>query len=231
MKSLLAIILTLTSVWLLACTEKEVISSIMPEINHVKLLALGDSYTIGQSVAENNRWPNLLAEKMRSVNVNTDSVRIIAKTGWRTDNLASAIAQQNQLKDWNLVGLLIGVNNQYQGRSVVDYGPEFEALLQTAIELAGGDTSHVFVVSIPDYGYTPFGQSNQVQISAELDEFNDVNRTISMQYGVAYYNITPISREGIDRPELVASDNLHPSGVQYREWVESFYMQVAEQLR
>lgn len=221
----------IAAVWLLACKPDEEPQTANPPIHGVRLLALGDSYTIGQSVATNDRWPNQLARELARGNIFVDSVRIIAKTGWRTDNLANAIATQNPDSNWNLVGLLIGVNNQYQGRSVQDYAPEFEELLETAITLAGGNKDHVFVVSIPDYGFTPFGQSDQPRISAELDQFNAVNRSISQQYQVAYYDITPISREGLARPELVAGDNLHPSGIQYEEWVESFWIRVAEQLR
>lgn len=229
MKALLLIAFACVS--LFACADEDTPKPQSEPIRQVRLLALGDSYTIGQSVAEADRWPNQLARKMAAGNVFVDSVRIIAKTGWRTDNLADAIATQQPDSNWNLVGLLIGVNNQYQGRPVSAYGPEFEALLQTAIALAGGNRAHVFVLSIPDYGYTPFGQSNQPQISAEIDQFNEVNRTITQQYGVAYYDITPISREGFARPELVASDNLHPSGVQYQEWVDQYWMWIADQLR
>lgn len=229
MKALLIIAMSCLS--LLACADEDAPLPQPEPIRQVRLLALGDSYTIGQNVAEADRWPNQLARKLAAGNVFVDSVRIIAKTGWRTDNLADAIATQQPDSNWNLVGLLIGVNNQYQGRPVSAYGPEFEALLQTSIALAGGNREHVFVLSIPDYGYTPFGQSNQPQISAAIDEFNAVNRAIALQYNVAYYDITPISREGFDRPDLVASDRLHPSGVQYAEWVDKYWMWIAEQLR
>jgi acyl-CoA thioesterase-1 len=122
---------------------------------------------------------------------------------------------------------LIGVNNQYQGLPVEAYGPEFSALLERAIALAAGDAGRVFVVSIPDYGYTPFGVNNQSTISAELAQFNDTCRTRTLARGVAHFNITPISQEWPDTPGLVAADGLHPSGEQYGRWVASFADEVA----
>lgn len=201
-------------------------------LRNLRLLALGDSYTIGESVAVPERWPNQLADSLRKEAVLVDSVKIIATTGWRTDQLMAAINQQSPDSAWNLVGLLIGVNNQFQGRSLSVYETEFEDLLNRAIALAGGDRSKVFVISIPDYAYTPYGQANnQQQISAGIDQFNAANRSITESYGIAYYNITPISREGIDKPEYVASDGLHPSGIQYGQWVSSFYREIATGLR
>jgi lysophospholipase L1-like esterase len=186
----------------------------------IRYLALGDSYTIGESVAEKDRWPVQLAAKLKDEGYKIEALKIIATTGWRTDDLSRAIASAGISKDYNLVSLLIGVNNQYQGRSAESYAPEFEELLNTAIAYAGGDKSKVFVVSIPDYGYTPFGKDRQAAISKAIDEFNTVNKTIAEKLGVLYIDITPISREGFSDPGLVASDGLHPSGKMYGEWVE-----------
>ncbi|PRY99904.1 putative secreted protein (Por secretion system target) [Marinilabilia salmonicolor] len=191
----------------------------------LKFLALGDSYTIGQSVPESKRWPVQLANILQAQGIATGEVRIIAQTGWRTDNLINAISNTTLKSDYNLVSLLIGVNNQYQGGSISTYSEEFEELLQTAIELAGNDKSNVMVVSIPDYAYTPFGNGS-ANISREIDQFNAVNKDITQRYGVAYHNITPISRRGLSEPELVASDGLHPSGEQYKLWAEK----IAEEL-
>lgn len=185
----------------------------------VKFLALGDSYTIGQSVAVNERWPVQLVSTLRARGVECDDPFIIATTGWRTDNLDNAITQAMLEPEYNLVSLLIGVNNYYQGKTVESYKPEFEALLNKAIALAGGNKENVFVVSIPDYGYTPFGKSNQVTISAGIDLFNAANKSITEQAGVTYINITDISRRGLAEPDLVATDGLHPSGKMYSEWV------------
>jgi len=204
------------------------LSSFGQEINRnepLRFLALGDSYTIGQSVPENERWPVQLANVLQSQGITTEEVRIIAQTGWRTDNLRNAIVNANLKSDYNLVSLLIGVNNQYQGGSISTYSTEFEELLQTAIELAGNDKSNVMVISIPDYAYTPFGNGSAT-ISRQIDQFNAVNKNITDRYGVAYHNITPISRRGLAEPNLVASDGLHPSGEQYTLWVN----QVAAEL-
>jgi lysophospholipase L1-like esterase len=188
----------------------------------VKFLALGDSYTIGESVAISERWPVQLIQRLRTEKgFACDDPRIIATTGWRTDNLKNAITTANiQPNEYNLVSLLIGVNNQYQGKTVESYAPEFEELLETAIALAGGNKSHVFVLSIPDYGYTPFGKNKQAEISAELDQFNAVNKSIAERLSIKYFNITDISRRGLAEPDLVANDGLHPSGNMYTEWVD-----------
>jgi lysophospholipase L1-like esterase len=185
-----------------------------------KFLALGDSYTIGESVKEEERWPELLATELRKKGKSIEKPRIIATTGWRTDQLKKAIEEANLKPEYDLVSLLIGVNNQYQGKSAESYAPEFEELLNIAIKLAGGKKENVFVVSIPDYGFTPFGQPKQEQISKALDEYNAINKKITENAGVQYFNITNISRKGFEQPDLVADDTLHPSGVQYKLWVE-----------
>jgi lysophospholipase L1-like esterase len=183
-------------------------------------LALGDSYTIGESVKESERWPVLLAKALSNRGVKVSSPRIIATTGWRTDNLKEAIIKADLSNNYDLVSLLIGVNNQYQGKPASQYAVEFEELLKMAIRLAKGKASNVFVVSIPDYGYTPFGLSKQETISKQLDEFNAINQRIARQYKVAWYNITDISRNGLTDPSLVAEDGLHPSGKMYALWVD-----------
>jgi lysophospholipase L1-like esterase len=184
-----------------------------------KFLALGDSYTIGESVSEDQRWPNQLAAALSKRGIATAIPKIIATTGWRTDDLKNAILKDNPSKNYDLVSLLIGVNNQYQGKSAEVYAPEFEALLKMAIEFAGGKKENVFVVSIPDYGFTPFGKEKKETISKAIDQFNEVNRSIAEKYNVKYFDITPISRRGFEDPELVASDGLHPSAKMYQQWV------------
>lgn len=185
----------------------------------VRFLALGDSYTIGQSVSASERWPDQLVSELSSQGYNVAELRIIAQTGWRTDNLQSAISQLLPLNGYNLVSLLIGVNNQFQGGSIQTYTQQFDDLLQQAIWLAGNNPRHVFVLSIPDYAYTPFGGGNPA-ISAAIDEFNSVNRLITETYNVRYIDITPISRKGLEDPSLVAIDGLHPSGKMYGLWVQ-----------
>lgn len=183
-------------------------------------LALGDSYTIGESVAETERWPVQLANALTERGTAVAKPQIIAVTGWRTDNLKNGIEIAQLKSTYDMVSLLIGVNNQYQGKSIEEYATEYEELLNMAIKFAGDDRSRVFVVSIPDYGYTPFGEPKKDTISVEIDAFNKVNKEITESYGVSYFNITDISREGLKDPALVADDKLHPSGKQYTMWVE-----------
>jgi lysophospholipase L1-like esterase len=188
--------------------------------NHVKFLALGDSYTIGESVAVNERWPVQLTNALLKKGLICDEPKIIATTGWRTDDLMRAIQNTKLSNDYTLVSILIGVNNFYQGKSIDTYANECESLLVTAIKLAGQNKQHVFVVSIPDYGFTSFGESDQVRISKGIDAFNAVNKKISEKYGVAWFDITDISRQGLKEPSLVAGDGLHPSGKMYSQWVD-----------
>lgn len=190
----------------------------------VRYLALGDSYTIGESVPTNESWPIQLRDSLVERGVLVSQTRVIAATGWRTDNLLAAIeGQQLATKNYNLVSLLIGVNDQYQQRPIEQYEPHFRELLDSCLFYAGYDTSSVFVVSIPDYAYTPFGQrrSNPNAISEQLDGYNAINRRVSQEYGIRYFNITPISRLGLSNTDLVAGDELHPSGYQYTLWVRA----------
>jgi lysophospholipase L1-like esterase len=181
--------------------------------NNVRYLALGDSYTIGESVAPADRFPVQLARELH-----VGQPQIIAKTGWTTDELNAAIDAANITGTYELVTLLIGVNNQYRGRDAEQYRGEFAALLQRAIGFAGGDAKNVVVVSIPDWGVTPFAEGrNRAEIAAAIDRYNAVNREETARAGARYVDITPVSR-GTD-PGLVASDGLHPSGQQYAAWV------------
>ncbi|MDF1571247.1 MAG: SGNH/GDSL hydrolase family protein [Bacteroidales bacterium] len=186
----------------------------------VRFLALGDSYTIGQSVEENQRWPVQLIDVLKEeYGIQDAEVDIIARTGWTTGNLKAGIAQQlDTEKEYNLASLLIGVNNQYQGLDFNIYAPEFRELLDIAISAVGGDTGKVFIVSIPDYAFTPSFR-NDARVSSEIDAYNAVNESIAREYGVLYFNTTPISRNGLENPDLVADDQLHPSGLQYKQWV------------
>ena len=191
-----------------------------PKKSQIKFLALGDSYTIGESVDEKQRWPVQLADALRTAGYTIETPHIIATTGWRTDQLKKVIEEANLAPEYNLVSLLIGVNNQYQGKTAESYAPEFEELLNMAVKLAGGKKENVLVVSIPDYGFTPFGYPKQKEISKALDEYNAISKRITEKAGVRYVNITDISRNGLTDPELVAYDKLHPSGKQYKLWVD-----------
>lgn len=186
-------------------------------------LALGDSYTIGTGVPESDRFPVQLQERLTADGYDMIPPLIIATNGWTTGNLLTSTSNFTPDSAFSLVSLLIGVNNQFQGRPIEEYADHFDELIRRAIEYAGNDTDRVFVVSIPDYGVTPFGQSmNPAEIAAEIDAFNAINRDISESYNVSYFNITGISREAASNPALIAPDNLHPSGVQYGMWIDLF---------
>ena len=188
----------------------------------INYLALGDSYTIGESVVENGRYPVQLQRTLEKKGYRfTNEVKIIATTGWTTQNLLDAMAAQlSDSARYDMVSLLIGVNNQFQGRDLEEYKSQFLTLLQKAIQLTGGRKERVFVISIPDYGYTPFGHRTQASISPAIDKFNAANWYITDSAGVKYFDITPISRKGLDVPELVAGDGLHPSEIMYKQWVD-----------
>ncbi|MFK7948077.1 MAG: SGNH/GDSL hydrolase family protein [Saprospiraceae bacterium] len=198
----------------------------------INYLALGDSYTIGQSVAETKRFPVQLIDSLRGRDYLANDAKIIAQTGWRTDNLMNAIIAEELTDTFDIVSLLIGVNNQFQGRTVEQYRAPFRELLEKAIELTGGDATKVFVVSIPDYGVTPFGMTrNPEEIAEEIDEFNAANLEISDSLNVTYFNITPISRQAENNPDLIANDGLHPSGEMYRLWVKLMLDEVENMVR
>jgi lysophospholipase L1-like esterase len=185
----------------------------------VRILALGDSYTIGEAVSPTERWPVLLASSLRAEGLEVEDPRIVATTGWRTDQLKQAVEEARlPMTHFNLVFLLIGVNNQYQGKNAQSYEAEFRELLERAIALASGK-ARVMVLSIPDYGFTPFGEDKRETISREIDQYNAVNRRIASDEGVVYLDITGLTRRGLQHPELVAADGLHPSGAMYGEWV------------
>lgn len=199
-----------------------------------RYLALGDSYTIGESVVPSERWPNQLQAELEAAlsDESFDDATILATTGWTTSNLSQALSNSGyEDESWDLVSLLIGVNNQYQGAALEQYEVEYEDLLQRAISAAGEREGRVFVVSIPDYGYTPFGVNNQGQISTELEGFNAACKAITESYGVAYFNITTISQEWPEVEGLVAEDGLHPSALQYSMWVDTFHEQVQDLLQ
>ncbi|MFD0326796.1 SGNH/GDSL hydrolase family protein [Lysobacter gummosus] len=184
-------------------------------------LALGDSYTIGEAVPESGRWPVQLTVQLREHGIAVDAPRIIATTGWTTDELALALDLAEPLGQWDFVSLLIGVNNQYRGRSAVQYAAEFRDLLRRAIGYARSRADRVLVLSIPDWGATPFGATDQrgpAAIGAELDVFNRSAAQVCAQLGVAFVDITPVSRERASEAIMLAEDGLHPSAAMYAQW-------------
>jgi lysophospholipase L1-like esterase len=190
-------------------------------------LALGDSYTIGESVSEGDRFPVQAVKLLNTQGFNFTAPEIIARTGWTTHDLLQAIDKKQLQHNFTVVSLLIGVNNQYQGRSLNEYKQEFRQLLEKAIVFANHQAQHVFVLSIPDYSVTPFaGHLNQAGIAAEIDRFNEENRIIAENYKVHYINITDASRKVRVQPDLLASDGLHYSGAAYLSWASLLVQEI-----
>ena len=189
----------------------------------LRMLALGDSYTIGESVAVVDRYPVQVVRRLRdSDHVFFDRPEIIATTGWTTGNLLEAISVSRPAGPYSVVTLLIGVNNQYQGRSLSEYGEQLTTLLRQAIVLAGNRASHVLVLSIPDYSVTPFGRSasSPSQIAAQIDSFNFIGRQVTARHGAEWLDITTESRKAAKDMSLVAADGLHFSGKEYELWAQ-----------
>lgn len=184
-------------------------------------LALGDSYTIGEGVPGTANFPHQAVQLLNEACYTFNPPTIIAKTGWTTDELQQAITAAHPANDYDMVTLLIGVNNQYRGRSSTEYAGEFESLLQQAIAFAAQQPQHVFVLSIPDWGATPFAEGrDRAQIAREIDAYNTINKAISEKYGVHYIDITPGTREAATDTSLITTDRLHPSGKEYGRWAE-----------
>jgi lysophospholipase L1-like esterase len=229
----LAIISLLISALHLNCMEKENPKNLMEEKTYT-YLALGDSYTIGEGVAEKDRYPNQTVELLKAKGLEFDKPIIIAKTGWTTDELAKGIENAEIVGNtYDLVTLLIGVNNQYRGRPLENYESEFRTLLQDAITFAKGNSNNVVVISIPDWGVTPFAVnrgSDQAKVAKEIDEFNAAKQSISDQLGVHYIDITEEYRKIGALPQMVVSDNLHPSALVYEKWANKLEKIITEKM-
>lgn len=232
------IVIVILSIFLLSCSSDDSASKtpvttlpvIVPPVTEIpttpiassiRYLALGDSYTIGQSVCETCRYPEQLKLILKAAYPQTDfSLKVIARTGWTTSDLISAINNENPDANYDLVTLLIGVNNQYQQRDFSLYQKEFPQLLNKAIALAKGDKKNVLVLSIPDYAYTPFAsgysQANRTKISNEIEQYNTFAENTCINNGVSFVSITDITRQGLSNKNLVASDGLHPSELAYK---------------
>lgn len=192
----------------------------------LRYLALGDSYTIGEGVAEEGRWPVQLATALRAAGVDIHDPQIIATTGWTTDELEAGIDAANPQGPFDLVTLLIGVNNQYRGRSVDEYHTQFSALLQRALGFAGHRAQRVLVLAIPDWGVTPFaaGSGRELaQIARELDAYNATAAEVCAEHGVAFIDTAPVSRARGGEAAMLADDGLHPSAALYTQWTQQAY--------
>lgn len=189
----------------------------------LRYLALGDSYTIGEGVADSERWPVQLARALRADGLGVDDPQIIATTGWTTDELQAAIDRAAPTPGFDLVTLLIGVNNQYRGRPLDEYLRQFQGLLEHAIALAGGRARRVVVLSIPDWGVTPFAAASGrdvAQIAAQIDAFNREARLACQRRHVAFVDVTTFSRQQGAEAAMLVDDGLHPSGAMYRLWMQ-----------
>ncbi len=231
MKTLQIILITLTA--LTGCAKKiststqtktntsAALKHMITNTNSLNYLALGDSYTIGEAVTESQSFPYQLYSALNDQGLNVQPPTIIATTGWTTDELINAIANSGIAdKKFDIVTLLVGVNDQYRHLSKDDYKIKFAQVLNTAINFAHGDASRVFVLSIPDWGVTPFANGQDSIIGPEIDQFNAINKVESLRAGVHYIDITAISREAATDPSLIAPDGLHPSGLMYLQWVK-----------
>ena len=204
--------------------EAVILSPPTTEKRVLTYLALGDSYTIGESVTQTESFPYQFVTKLRLQGLNVANPKIIAKTGWTTDELQAAIKAENLTQTFDIVTLLIGVNNQYRGYSKITYRKEFKELLQTALGYASGNKKSVFVISIPDWGVTPFGLSSGKSAKAiadEIDAFNIINKEETLAMEISYTDITPDSRKAATDVSLIAKDGLHPSGKLYLQWALS----------
>jgi lysophospholipase L1-like esterase len=194
-------------------------------------LALGDSYTIGEAVLQEQSFPFQLAGKLRGAGIEIVDPRVIAATGWTTGELQLAIQAEAIIEKFGLVTLLIGVNNQYRGYSKENYRIEFKELLQTALSFADNKPECVYVVSIPDWGVTPFAQKSNrdvSKISSEIAAFNKINKDEAMRARVSYIDVTPGSKAAAADPTLLAGDGLHPSGRMYAEWAEKLKNEIVK---
>jgi lysophospholipase L1-like esterase len=188
-----------------------------------RFLALGDSYTIGEGVEAGERWPDQLIRGLRDRGMTIDAPHIVAKTGWTTEELASAIERSALRRPFDIVSLLVGVNDQYRGLGVAEYEARFSPLLGRALELAASDPRRLIVVSIPDWGATPFAARDprgRAAIATEIDRFNVVTRRLAVAAQAAYVDITRISRQAAHDSSLLAADGLHPSAAMYAQWVD-----------
>lgn len=206
------------SVFLIRCVDQPASQSIQ---SPRQLLSLGDSYTIGESVEEGQRWPNQLVQRLETEGIVFAPPTIVAKTGWTTDELLEGIARTALRKDYDFVSLMIGVNNQYRGRPIENFRAEFGQLLALALDKVSGQPHRIFVLSIPDWGVTPFAQErDSAQIATEIDAFNAAIAAICAVNKVAYVDVTSISRSA-DSSQFLAPDGLHPSGKMYALWVDA----------
>ncbi len=228
------LLLLLSSILVAACDKQPQAIEPLSSVNliNAKYLALGDSYTVGTAIGQENAYPFMLKNELEKEDgITTVNVDVIAQNGWTTSNLQQGINKENPASDYDLVTLLIGVNNQYQGKGKLAYRKEFRALLEQSIQFGAGDKQRVFVLSIPDWGVTPAADRRRMEeIANDIDSFNEINKEITDSMGVAYLNITPVSRSAINDLDLVAKDGLHFSEEMHKLWLEIIYADIKRQV-
>lgn len=224
------ILIFLSFIFFLASCNTTRDTSISSDKNY-SYLALGDSYTIGEGVELSESWPMQLVEQLRERGYEMAPPKIIARTGWTTMDLIRNIESElNVQRDFDLVSILIGVNNQYQRKPISEYEVELREIFRKAIFHSRTLEKGVFALSIPDYGVTPFGENNAEFIGEEIDEYNRVFRMVAEEFNVEFFNITPASRVAATNRDLIAGDSLHPSGLMYKLWVDEIILDVADKL-
>jgi lysophospholipase L1-like esterase len=227
-KNMILMWLTLFTALLFACHKQNnpmpltvpstPVQTVQKEISY---LALGDSYTIGHNLTEEERFPYFVAQLLNKNGFTVTNLKYIAETGWSTFALQSAIADAEPLSSFDIVTLLIGVNDQYQGLDIAGYRIRFTELLNKAVSIAKGNASHVFVLSIPDYSATPFvSEANKEKVRQGIDAFNAINKEVTLQRNISYTDITALSREAKNNPSLLAEDGLHYSADEHYRWAE-----------
>ena len=203
--------------------ENQDLNSIISNESPLSLLALGDSYTIGEGVNEEERWPNQFVQVAYENGIDFLTPRIIAMTGWKTYDLINEIESSNFEKKYDYVSLLIGVNNQFNSRSINEFEDDLDKLL-IKINNLKKKAGSVLIVSIPDWGSSPYGENmDRNQISTEINTFNNSLKSFANINGLNYVDVTEISRRAINEPNLIAIDNLHPSGIMYLEWAKKIF--------
>lgn len=197
-----------------------------------KYLALGDSYTIGTKLEDPKKaFPHQLVDRLKEDGIDMEEPKIIAKNGWTTADLTRAIKKEKPDEDYDLVSVLIGVNDQYNDKPFDEFRPALSSILDDAVKMAGGNRNRVFVISIPDYGVTPHGQKRDThKISMEVKQYNRVVKAVANMRGISFFNVTDISLRSANEPDLIAKDGLHPAAGQYKMWVDTFYDRIKAKL-
>ncbi|PHX73773.1 MAG: lysophospholipase [Chitinophagaceae bacterium] len=198
-------------------------------IQNLSFLALGDSYTIGEGVNIQDSFPYQTADILRNKNIHLNPPIIVAKTGWTTGELYNAVVSNKLTDKYDIITILIGVNNQYRGNAIQEFSNDYEMLLQKAISLAGNKVRHVFALSIPDWSVTPFAEGREKKkIANEINAFNDMAESISRLFQVAFIDITTEYKARSSDPSFIAQDKLHPSGKEYKAWSEKIATEIVK---